>query len=194
MAYHIVRFAVKMWLYLRFKIKVEGIRNIPSAGCIVAMNHRSNYDSLIVGVHTPRKMYIMAKEELFKNKFFDWLITEMGAFPVKRGKADIKSLRHSLKLIQENNILSIFIEGTRSKTEEMQNLKKGIGFLVDKSKSPVVPTYIQWTEGSWFNHVTVRFGESILFDGESYEEITEKVAQAIRNLKQPMLEEVHDES
>ncbi|WP_274379989.1 lysophospholipid acyltransferase family protein [Paenibacillus mucilaginosus] len=85
MVYWIIRNAVKLWLYLRFRIQVKGVRHIPEGGCILAMNHRSNYDSLLVGVHTPRKMHIMAKEELFRSKLGAWVITEMGAFPVKRG-------------------------------------------------------------------------------------------------------------
>lgn len=182
MVYHIVRFAVRLWLYLRFKIKIEGLENIPDSGCILAMNHRSNYDSLLVGVHTPRKMFIMAKEELFRKKFFAWLITEMGAFPVKRDSADLKSLKHSLKLIKNGNIFAIFIEGTRSKTDEMQDPKKGIGFIVSKSKSPVIPVYIYGTKGKWFSEAGVRFGKPLWFEDLDYEVIAEKVAQSIRAL------------
>ena len=68
MVYRVIRRLVYLWLHLRFKIKIEGLEHIPSEGCILAMNHTSNWDPLFVGVHTPRKMYIMAKEELFKIK------------------------------------------------------------------------------------------------------------------------------
>ncbi|MFC4767829.1 lysophospholipid acyltransferase family protein [Effusibacillus consociatus] len=182
MVYRIIRIVVKIWLSLRFRIKVEGLNLIPNDGCILAMNHRSYYDSLLVGVHTPRKMFIMAKEELFNNKIVSWVIRQMGAFPVKRNSADIKSLKHSLKLIDEGNIFSIFIEGTRSKSEEMLDPKKGIGFLVAKSKSPVVPVLIQGVTGGWFSKVTVRFGAPIDFNGEEYDEIAKKVANAIKSL------------
>lgn len=136
MVYHIIRLAVKLWLHIRFNITVQGVENIPNKGCILAMNHISNYDPLLAGTHTPRKMYIMAKEELFKNRFFAWVITEMGSFPIKRGQADMKSLKQTLKIIQEGKIFSIFIEGTRSQSEdEMQAPKKGVGFIVNKSKA-----------------------------------------------------------
>ncbi len=183
MVYHFVRFVVKCWLHIRFRVQVEGLQHVPSRGCILAMNHRSNYDSLLVGVHTPRKMHIMAKEELFKNKFFAWLISEMGAFPIKRGAADIRSLKYALKLISDGHIFSIFIEGSRSKSEDMQDPKKGIGFLIYKSKSPVVPVLIHGASGGWFTKATVRFGKPIVLEGEDYEEIAKQVAGSIMSLQ-----------
>ncbi|WP_025025853.1 lysophospholipid acyltransferase family protein [Caldalkalibacillus mannanilyticus] len=184
MVYHIVRFCVKMWLYLRFKVSIKGLEHIPDKGCILAMNHTSNYDSLLVGTHTPRKMYIMAKEELFKKRFFAWLISEMGAFPVKREQADLKSLKHTLKLVKDGNIFSIFIEGTRSKTGEMGAPKKGIGFIVSKSNAPVIPTYVYGAKGKWFKKAGVIFGQPLHLDeGLDYEEIAQRITQAIQKLK-----------
>ncbi|WP_426447903.1 lysophospholipid acyltransferase family protein [Paenibacillus sp. S-38] len=182
MVYWIIRNAVKLWLYLRFRVKVEGVRHIPQGGCILAMNHRSNYDSLLVGVHTPRKMHIMAKEELFRNKFGARVIAEMGAFPVKRGSADLRSLKHSLKLLEEGGLLSLFIEGTRSQSGEMGDPKKGIGFLVAKSRAPVVPVLIQGSSGGWFSRATVTFGEPLVVQSKEYEEIALQVAGAIKRL------------
>jgi 1-acyl-sn-glycerol-3-phosphate acyltransferase len=182
LVYHIIRLAVKLWLNIRFKIKIEGAENIPKTGCLLAMNHRSNYDPLLVGVYTPRKMHIMAKEELFKKRFYAWVISEMGAFPIKRGSADLKSIKHSLKLIKNGEIFSIFIEGTRSKIDEMQDPKKGIGFLVAKSAAPVVPVYIYGLKNKWFSKAGVRFGEPSTFEGDNYEEIAEKVANNIKQL------------
>jgi len=184
MVYRIVRFVVHLWLHLRFRVSVKGANHIPACGCILAMNHTSNYDSLLVGTHTPRKMFIMAKEELFKVRFFAWLITHMGAFPVKRGSADVKSLKQTLKLVQEGKIFSIFIEGTRSKTDEMQEPKKGIGFVVSKSKAPVIPTYVYGAKNGWFKRAGVIFGQPLHFDESlSYEEIAERIASAIQSLK-----------
>lgn len=184
MVYTIVRNCVKLWLHLRFRVRIDGIENIPhEGGCILAMNHTSNYDSLLVGTHTPRKMYIMAKEELFHKRFFAWLITEMGAFPVKRGQADLKSLKHTLKLIQDGNLFSIFIEGTRSQSGEMQEAKKGIGFIVSKSKAPVVPVYIHGTKHGWFQPAGVVFGPPVqLEDGIKHEEAAARIKEAIEKL------------
>ncbi|MGJ7919701.1 lysophospholipid acyltransferase family protein [Neobacillus sp. LXY-4] len=174
---------VRFLLHIRFKIKIEGLENIPTGAAIIAMNHTSNFDAPMVGVHTPRKMYIMGKEELFRNKFFGWLIHELGCFPIKRGQADIKSLKNTLRILKEGNLFSIFIEGSRSKTGEMQEAKKGIGFIVAKSKAPVVPTYIYGARGGWFKPAGVIFGAPITFeDGLEHEEIANLIAEEIKKL------------
>ncbi len=183
MVYRVIRFLVNLFLRIRFRVKVEGVHHIPAGSCILAMNHTSNYDPLIVGTNTPRKMYIMAKEELFANRFFAWMITEMGAFPVKRGQADLKSLKHSLNILEEGKIFSIFIEGTRSKSGEMQEPKKGIGFLVKKSGAAVIPTYVYGMKRGWFQRAGVVFGPPITFAEEAeYEEIASQVMNAIQQL------------
>jgi 1-acyl-sn-glycerol-3-phosphate acyltransferase len=185
MVYRVIRCLVSLFLHIRFRVKVEGVHHIPAGGCILAMNHTSNYDPLLVGTNTPRKMYIMAKEELFANRFFAWMISEMGAFPIKRGQADLKSLKHSLKILADGEIFSIFIEGTRSKTGDMQEPKKGIGFLVKKSGAPVIPTYVFGAQRGWFQPAGVVFGPPVTFNEDAeYEEIAAQVMEAIRKLKE----------
>lgn len=185
MIYHFIRIVVKIFLHIRFRIKVEGIENIPEGACILAMNHSSNYDPVLVGTHTPRKMFIMAKEELFKVGFFGWVITEMGAFPIKRGQADLKSLKHSLNLLKEGSIFSIFIEGTRSKTGEIQEAKKGIGFIAARSKAPVVPTYIYGVKNGWFGKAGIVYGKPIEFPQDlDHEEVANYIAEELKKLKQ----------
>lgn len=186
MVYQIIRALVKFFLHIRFRVQVTGMENIPEGACILAMNHTSNFDPLLVGTHTPRKMYIMAKEELFRNKYFAWIITEMGAFPIKRGQADLKSLKHSLNLLKNGQIFSIFIEGTRSKTGEMQEAKKGIGFIAGKSKAPVVPTYIYGAKNGWFKPAGIIFGKPLDLTAEmDHEEMAAKIAEGIKALTPP---------
>ncbi|GAA4711746.1 lysophospholipid acyltransferase family protein [Brevibacillus fulvus] len=187
MIYWFCRTAVYLWLHIRFRIKIEGMENIPEGSCILGMNHTSNYDPLMVGSHVPRKMHIMAKEELFRNRIFAWLLSKFGAFPVKRGQADVKSLKQSLRLLQEGKIFAIFLEGTRSKTEEMQDPKKGIGFLVGKSEAPVIPTYIYGVKKGWRQQAGIVYGKPMTFaKGMDYTEIATAIAEAIKQLQHSM--------
>lgn len=185
MAYKIIFFIIHVLSHLRYRLTVNGVENIPKGSVIIAMNHQGAWDPLLVGTHTPRKLHIMAKESLFKNRWLAWIITEMGAFPVNREKADVKSLRHSLKLLKDGHIFSLFIEGSRSETNTMQEPKKGVGFIVSKSVAPVVPTYIDGTVNKkWFSKVTITFGKPITFEGEKdYEVIANTIAQKISELK-----------
>ncbi|MCT8138384.1 1-acyl-sn-glycerol-3-phosphate acyltransferase [Anaerobacillus sp. CMMVII] len=185
MIYHFIRFVVGLAVRVRFRLSIKGKENIPTGGVIIAMNHQDNWDSLLVGTNTPGKLYIMAKESLFKNKLLAWVISEMGAFPINREKADIKSLKHSLKLLREGKIFSLFIEGSRSKTGEMQEPKKGVGFIVAKSGAPVVPTYIYGTTNKkWFGEAGVIFGKPLSFGEETdYEKISNRIAEEITKLR-----------
>lgn len=183
MLYKFAHILVYTWLHIRFRISVKGVENIPTDGCILAMNHTSNYDPLMVGAHTPRKMHIMAKKELFSNRFFSTILKKLGAFPINRESADIRSLRHTLKLVEEGKIFAIFIEGTRSKTGEMQIPKKGIGFIASKSKAPVIPTYIYGVKRGWFGKAGVSFGPPVDIDEEAdYETMANRIAEAIQEL------------
>lgn len=183
MFYKFAYILVYTWLHIRFRIRIKGVENIPANGCILAMNHTSNYDPLMVGAHTPTKMYIMAKKELFSNRLFDSILRKLGAFPVNRQGADIRSLRHALKLVQKGKIFAIFIEGTRSKTGEMQIPKKGIGFIASKSKAPVIPTYIFGVKRGWLGKAGVSFGPPVNINEKSdYETIANTIAEAIQEL------------
>ncbi len=184
MVYQLIRFVLSIIVRIRFRLTIRGKENIPEGGVIIAMNHQHNWDSILVGTNTPRKMHIMAKESLFKNKLLAWTITEMGAFPINREKADIKSLKNSLKLIKEGKLFSLFIEGSRSQSGEMQEPKKGVGFIVAKSGAPVVPTYIFGTRSKkWFSEAGVIFGKPITFPNETdYEKISNSIAEEIKKL------------
>lgn len=183
MFYSIARVVVYAFLHLRFRIRVVGKEHIPDGGCIIAMNHTSNYDPPLIGAHTPRKMYFMAKKELFANRWIGKVLRTLGGFPIDRERADVRSLKHTLRLVKEGKIFSIFIEGTRSKTGEMQIPKKGIGFIASKSKAPVVPAYIYLNKKGWYGRAGIIFGPPLRFDGEKdYEAIAEKVAAAIQKL------------
>lgn len=185
MFYKLAYYIVYTWLHARFRIRIKGLENIPEGGCILAMNHTSNYDPLLVGAHTPRKMHIMAKKELFANRLFSSVLKKIGAFPVNREGADIRSLRHSLKVVQEGNIFAIFIEGSRSKTGQMQIPKKGVGFIANKSGAPVVPTYIYGAKRGWRGRAGVTFGRPLSFGDETdYEAIANEIARQIQKLAQ----------
>lgn len=86
MGYAIVRAILNFFFFVIFGLKVEGRENVPKTGAIiVAPNHKSYWDPPVVGVaFNTRIIHYMAKEELFKNPFFAWLIRQFGTFPVKR--------------------------------------------------------------------------------------------------------------
>jgi 1-acyl-sn-glycerol-3-phosphate acyltransferase len=131
-------------LIYRYKVISEG--ELPKTGCyIIASNHLSNTDPVFVGLTSKRRVYFMAKVELFKNKFFGSLITKLGAFPVTRGENDGKAIATGEDLLNNGKILTIFIEGGRTKTGELMRPRSGCAVIARQTKAPVVPVCITVT-------------------------------------------------
>ncbi len=150
-----------------FRWKVIGAENIPAAGgVIIAANHVSLWDPPVLGAAIPRRIHFMAKEELFANPVFSWLITNLGAFPVKRGIADRTAIRTALSLLENGSVLGLFPEGTRSKTGVLGAPEPGLAMLAIKAGVPVVPAAIVGTnkvlrDGHIFPQFRVIFGKPL---------------------------------
>ncbi|UWG99223.1 1-acyl-sn-glycerol-3-phosphate acyltransferase [Dehalobacter sp. DCM] len=128
--------------------KISGLENFPHEGpVIVACNHISMWDPVIVGCAMPRQVYFMAKEELMKLPVVGFILRSVGAFPVKRGQGDISAFRRSLGLLKEGRVLGIFPEGTRSKSGDIQEAMSGIALIVEKSHAPILPVKVYGAKG-----------------------------------------------
>ena len=125
---------------------IKGRKNRPKGKCILACNHYSNWDIMLYVLNTAQNMKIMSKKELFKNKFFGWIVSKMGAFPVDRQGQDLSAIKTSIKTLKDNKKLFIFPEGRRTSEEEhlvMADLKSGMAMIAIKTKSPIVPIWIE---------------------------------------------------
>lgn len=128
---------------LVFRIRVTGREHIPkTGGFILASNHISYYDPLLLGSWSTRQMYFFAKAELFRNRLFGAIIRRTNAIPVKRGTIDRAAVDRALDAISRGFGLLVFPEGTRSKTGEFLDPKAGLGMLAIRAKCPIVPAYI----------------------------------------------------
>jgi 1-acyl-sn-glycerol-3-phosphate acyltransferase len=176
--------------YLLYNYRIIGRENIPKEGAYIACgNHVSAIDPIFIGISLPQKMYFMAKAELFKNKMLSILLKGLCVFPIKRGEADIKSIKTSLKLLSNGEVLGLFPEGTRNKTSEVV-AEPGIALLAVKSKVPVVPIAII-SSYKFFKRTNIIIGKPIelteYFDrkllNEDYIKISIDIMNKINDLK-----------
>ena len=129
------------------RLKVSGRQNIPKrGGFILASNHLSYLDPVVLGIACPRDLNFMAKEELFRNPFFGWVLRNVGAFPVKRKSADTSALKEAIKRVSSGKGLVLFPEGGRGNGAELDPAEAGIGFIAAKAAAPVIPALIKGTE------------------------------------------------
>lgn len=153
-------------IFFLLGFKVKGCKNAPRQGAyIVASNHISNWDPVLVALALPRPVAYMAKIELFKGKVLGWLIRQLHAFPVDRNKADRQAIRTALQILKSGNIVGIFPEGHRNKNNEDLKINTGVAFLALKAGVPVLPVacvgsrrIIPW---GWFSPMEVRIGTPI---------------------------------
>lgn len=144
-----------------FRFKIVGIENVPMDGSLVlCSNHANNLDPILISIFFPRKISWMAKRELFENKILKFIIDRVGGFPVNRDEVDIGAVKKSLKILQEDKVLGIFPEGTRVKKLDLNNAKAGVSLLAIRSKSPVLPVYIESTY-KIFSKVKIHIGEPL---------------------------------
>ena len=176
---------------LCFDLQVCGREHIPPTdGFIIASNHRSNLDPILLGVACNRIINFMAKEDLFKNRFFGSVLLGVGAFPIKRHSADIAAIREAIKRLHQGFGLLIFPQGTREQRRGI-DVQPGIGLLVSRAKVAIVPAFISGSENAlpcgakWFRCAKIRiaFGKPLFFvEEKSYPQIAHEVMREINKL------------
>lgn len=163
MIYHLVKLTAYIAFNIAFNVRFEGRNNVPKGETVIyTSNHRSNADPPLIGCSAKGKFAFMAKEELFKNKFFAWLIGSLGAFPVSRGKGDTGVLDTAVERLESGRSLIIFPEGTRSKDGKVHRGHSGAAVISARSQKRIVPVGIVFGEKLKFRtEVTVKYGKPI---------------------------------
>lgn len=127
--------------------RVRGHDNVPvQGGAVIAANHLSHLDPPAVGAALRRRTYYFAKSELFANPLFGLLIRKCYAFPVRRGAADTTALKHAISLLEAGELLTMFPEGTRSRTGELGEFDLGAALAAARAGVPIVPCALSGTE------------------------------------------------
>lgn len=192
MVYSALRLLAIIILKVFFRFQARGTENIPKKGAfILAANHVSFLDPIVVGAASSRKLNFMAKHDLFCNPLFSWLMFRVGAFPIKRDSVDMAGLKESMRRIEKGKGLVMFPEGRRRFNELSARPQGGIGFLATKLNVPVVPAFIKGTDralppGNKFIRLTkisVCFGKQISIERRvPYRDIAQQIMENIRHL------------
>ncbi|MBR3791679.1 MAG: 1-acyl-sn-glycerol-3-phosphate acyltransferase [Clostridia bacterium] len=162
-SFKIIRAVMRALLFFVFRLEVRGRENLPKdTGAIVAINHRSNWDAVVLGATAPRPLGFMAKAELFKYKISAAFFKALGSFPVQRGKGDISAIKAALSRLRNNEIVAMFPEGTRVRKGQKVEPKQGAVVLATRAQVPIVPINISG-KYKWMSKITVTYGEPIYY-------------------------------
>lgn len=147
MKYRTLRSIVRFVMRIIADIEVHGIEKIPAGNVIVAANHLGRLDTAVLLCVLDREDIIMPIAEKYRDHpIFGAIGRAANGIWLNRFEADYAALRQILARMEQGGLLVIAPEGTRSKTEAMQEGKMGVAFLAGKSGYPVLPVAVTGTE------------------------------------------------
>ncbi len=144
--YRIVHGVADAFLTVLLEREVSGLDRIPrSGGIIIAANHMAFWDPPVIGASLSRELAYMARAEFFGVPLFGALIHALGAFPVRRGTADLAGFRQAERTLARGGALLVFPEGGRMKDGDLHPALPGLGLLVAHARAPIVPLHVSGT-------------------------------------------------
>lgn len=180
---------LKVTLPVLYRIKLYGRENIPETGpFILCSNHQSMADMFFIGYRIKRWINWMSKEELHKNPVFARLLKSLGAFPVKRGKADVDSIKMAYKFLDEGHAIGIFPEGTRTDPEKRnRKISNGAALIALKKNVPILPVAIKG-KVKLFGSIKVKFGDPFKLGDENSSEFD---SETLKNHSTRIMSEIY---
>ena len=184
--------------HILWRFEVIGRENLKTVrdgrAYVIAPNHIANLDPVFIAitVFDWKRLRILAKEELFKPAICGWIISQLYAFPVKRGAADRAAIKTAIGILKQGLCLGVFPEGHRSKDGKLGKAEAGVSLLAAMSKAPVIPTAIIGTNkifanGGLLPKLQIIFGEPMFFEGKhndkaALEDFSKKIMENIEKL------------
>ena len=178
----IVKAAILSWCKIYYRVEIKGTENIPKEGPLIFCgNHRTYLDPPLIVVTGKRDMRFLAKQELYKNRFFALLGWIFDGIPVKRDAKDVTAIKESLKTLKEGKCLALFPEGTRNGLEKGEKVKDGAAFFAVRSGAKVVPCGIKGGDKE-NRKATITYGKPLDFSeykGNKDKDVLDKITDEI---------------
>lgn len=123
------------------KVGKKNMKELKGKNYILACNHTSNMDAIMLDITFRKQFRYLAKKELFQKKFNKAFMLSLGAVPVDRSQADPRAIKEIFRLIDKNKKIAIFPQGTRAKTIKIEegSAKEGVAMFSIRTNTPVLP-------------------------------------------------------
>ncbi len=163
----LVKSVFKLLFAIFLRLELINSENVPEKGAaLICSNHPGSWDMFLIGCRLKRLTRFMAKEELFRNPVLKFILNRVGAFPVKRGKADVESMKIAINLLKNGHIVAMFPEGTRTKNNgNKMRVGGGAALMAIRSGAPVIPVRIKG-DYKLFGKMKVIFGTPYYIDAD----------------------------
>lgn len=148
--YRASRYLLRVIFIYFFRGRVYHRERVPATGgALLVCNHQSYLDPPLAALALQRECSFMARDTLFNNARFKKLIETYNAFPIKRGAADLRAIKETLRRLKAGDAVVTFPEATRSADGRLQKMQAGAVLLARKARVPVVPTLILGAYQAW---------------------------------------------
>lgn len=176
MTYRLLKAVLGPLLRLLFKVRVEGLDNVPASGpVILASNHVSFSDSIFLPMVLKRRVTFVAKAEYFEQRKTAWFFRATGQIPVKRGggPASARALDAAKEVLDAGEVFAIYPEGTRSPDGRLYKGRTGVARLALDANCPVLAVAMIGTreaqpigqvKPNFFMPITIKFSPPMRFD------------------------------
>lgn len=197
--YYNTKALARVLLQVLFGLQVEGAEKIPKEGpFILASNHMSFLDPVVMGVACPRVVSYMSRDDVFKYPILRWLLPRLYVIPVARGAGDLGAVKAAIRTLKNGMAFGIFPEGRRSRTGFIEPFKTGTAAIALRTHAPIVPAAIIGSDKAWpvgkaprlRRPIRVVFGDPITLppgktDHQTLEEVTQQLEAAVTALLPP---------
>ena len=192
--YHLAGRALRLFFRVYGRWQIVGQENVPREGAVLLVaNHASYLDPPILGasLYRVRRVWFLAKSELWENPALAFLLSHLMARPIQRHAADRATLKQALEWLAKGEAVAMFPEGERTRTGHLNPAQPGIALLAQRSGAPVVPVALLGTYDMLPAHrkslrrapLKVVFGAPFTFNPKATrEEVTMTIMQAIAAL------------
>lgn len=136
-----------------WSVRAYGGHRVPAdGGVLLAANHQSYLDPMLIGIGTRRQLHFIARRTLFRFAPFAWTIRALHAHPIDRGRGDIGAIRVVLENLRAGHPVVIFPEGTRTRTGRLGEPKEGFARIAARAGVPIVPVLVEGSRRLWPPH------------------------------------------
>jgi len=198
----------RFFCILFFRVRACGTENVPEKGpFILVSNHQSFLDPIFCTVALKRQLCYVARDSLFANRFFGWVISSVNTIPVKRGKTDLSAIKRIIRLLKEGKGVCLFPEGTRTSDGKIASLKPGFSLFCKRTEASIVPVVIDGAFECWPRNkkvfssgsISVCYGKAIKYEqvkNISDERLAELLTDTLRQMQNDCLlkqgKKIHD--
>ena len=113
-----LRASVAKLVLALYRTRFIGAHHVPATGALIAANHVSYLDPVLLWCGATRPIHFMAKADLWTVPVVGWVLPRLWAIPVRRGEPDRSAISNATTLLQEGELVGIFPEGTRHRVAD----------------------------------------------------------------------------